>query len=209
MKEKIAAITGEVEEVIEERILENPNVNQVLRFSYLKQVTFVGLVFLVLIGDVISSSFPRLSYIYWLSMVPILGFSAVFLETSRIVNQGGSLSRLATLQTTHWGGTAMAVVVIFFLLKNGQVDDSGAGLAIHVILALSTFLSGVYLGWKFYSLGILLFITALLVGYNAEFATMLLLTFIPITFLGLYLEDHFFLPVIRRKKITPSRATSH
>lgn len=159
----------------------------------------------MLLGDVITSNASRVAYLYWLMMVPVFAVGSLFLEVSRIAKQGGSFKRLAHIQLTHWGSTGFAVIIIFMLLKQRQLDAPGAGLAIHVMLGLSTFLAGIHLGWKFYALGVMLLLTALLVGYDAQFATVILMIFVPITFLGLYFGDHFMFPVIKRRLASRKR----
>lgn len=183
----------------EGRLLDRPEVENVLKFSYLPHLIFLGLVALSLVGDLLSDHFPRESHLYWFMMVPIFGFAAFTVEAALIKKMHLEGKKMLRIQVIHWGGTLLAVLTIFFLNSKGHLTSEDTGLVIHIILALSTFLVGLHLGWKFYLLGILLFLLAGFAGFDPRFLTTLLGFIVPIIFLGIYLEDSSTLQPIKKQ----------
>lgn len=180
-------------------ILDNPSVEVVLENRYLKHIIFLTLVALSIIGDLIGDAFPRESRFYWLCLVFVFAFCTFTLEASRVKRLNITSGKVFKIQGVHWGGTLLAVLTIFYLTDQHQISPASAGVIIHIILALATFLTGVYLGWKFYLLGFLLFLLAALAAYDTGFLTYLLLIIIPVIFLGMYLEEYKIMPTLRKK----------
>ncbi len=48
----------------------------------------------------------------------------------------------------HWIGLVVAVQLVYLLLHIGRLDNENTGLIILLLLALTTFLAGIHLGWR-------------------------------------------------------------
>jgi hypothetical protein len=69
--------------------------------------------------------------------------------------------RATTLRLlAHWLGVLGAVQIKFFLVNNNQITEGEAGLSLSLILALGTFLCGVYLDWRLVAVGLALALVA-------------------------------------------------
>ncbi|MGR9100119.1 MAG: hypothetical protein ACU826_06095 [Gammaproteobacteria bacterium] len=99
----------------------------------------------------------------------------------------------------HWGSALAAVLLVILLWHADHLKPQPAGLVAHVILAHTMFVSGSRLGFRFYLVGVFLFITAGFTIAMEGTVGLTLLATLPVVILGLYIEDHYMFPVIKRK----------
>jgi hypothetical protein len=122
------------------------------RFLGIYEMVILGLIALSIVGIGITDFSPADSYKYWVAMVPIFGGACLILEWSRARGKGAKWTAMLRTQLLHWIGLLVAVRLVFEMLHKGRLDNENTGLVILLLLALSTFIAGIHLGWRFWSL---------------------------------------------------------
>lgn len=132
------------------------------------KIIFITLITFTLIGVAITNISPAEAHLYWLVMSMVFAIAAIITGWQRTVNKKEK-TRLVTSQLIHWGSTMIAVMVVYGFLHSGQIQNETVSLVIVLILALSTFLAGLQIGWQFFIVGILLAISAVIISYMEEY----------------------------------------
>ena len=155
------------------------------KLSTIDKVIYVSLVLLALLGMAITNFSPADAHIYWLVMTLVFALAAVITGWQRADDKQAK-TKLVTSQLFHWGGTLIAVMVIYAFLHSGQIQNETVSLMILLILSFSTFLDGIHVGWHFSLLGILLAISTVIVSYVDEYIWIIVIIamiFIAISFI--------------------------
>jgi hypothetical protein len=165
---------------------------KVITFKAIKAVRhdvyiFAGLMFLSILGVGITDAFEHLSHWYWLAMVPIFFSACLFLEWQASIDSGVPAKTIIIKQVQHWLGLLGAVYLAFFLRQIGSLDNQTTGLVLLLLLALSTFLAGVTMGWMFRLLGIFLGLCLVLVAYMEHYVGFIIAISVLMLFLYHYL----------------------
>jgi hypothetical protein len=157
---------------------------------------FIALLILSLMGVALSDISPIKSHTYWLAMMVL--FCGIAILTNIIEgdadNDGVPLKKEITQQILHWLGGLVAVLVIYGFYYSGRITPEATGLVVLLILALTTYLDGIRLGWRFSFAGIFLGVMAVFSAYVAEFMWQILLIAIGIIVFSYYWE-------FKRKKV--------
>jgi len=94
----------------------------------------------------------------------------------------------------YWGSAFISVLLILYIWHAGILAAETVGILVHVILAHTMFVTGIILGFRFYLIGLFLFIMA---GFTIALegaVTVALIFAIPLTIMGVYLKkNNFFL----------------
>lgn len=130
---------------------------------------FAVLMFLSILGVGITDAFEQLSHWYWLAMVPVFFSACLYLEWQASIESGVASRTIIIKQVQHWLGLLGAVYLAFFLRQIGSLDNQTTGLILLLLLALTTFLAGVNMGWMFRLLGIFLGLCLILVAYMEHY----------------------------------------
>ncbi len=142
-----------------------------------------------------------IAFIYWLAITPFFFIASILSEKAKCLRTGRKTAHLIRYELFYWGSAFIAVILVFFLWDFDRIKPSEASIFIHIILAHTMFLTGIVLGFRFYLIGVLLFITAALnitSAYSLNFS--LDLVFIAlITWLGLKIKSQFILPILKRE----------
>jgi hypothetical protein len=139
---------------------------QVMRYD---GYIFAALMFLSILGVGITDASTRISHWYWLCMVPIFCASCLYLEWQSSLDSGIPAKTIIIKQLQHWLGVLASFYLAFFLRGIGSLDNQSTGLVLLLILALSTFLAGVTMGWLFRLLGMFLGLCLVLVAYMENY----------------------------------------
>lgn len=134
------------------------------------------LMILSLIGIFITDFSTSDSAWYWLVMVPVFAITCLVTEWHRARAAGLSWSRLLWTQILHWGALLVAMYMVFELL--GRVGAAGRvniGVVLVVMLALTTFQAGVYIGWRYCVVGVVLLLEAVFAAYFQAYLWLVLL----------------------------------
>lgn len=167
---------------------------KVITFKTIKAVRhdvyiFAGLMFLSILGVGVTDAFEHLSHWYWLAMVPIFFSACLFLEWHASIDSGVPAKTIIIKQVQHWLGLLGAVYLAFFLRQIGSLDNQTTGLVLLLLLALSTFLAGVTMGWMFRLLGIFLGLCLVLVAYMEHYVGFIIAISVLMLFLYHYLVN--------------------
>ncbi|MGQ0593873.1 MAG: hypothetical protein ACT4QB_14875 [Gammaproteobacteria bacterium] len=132
----------------------------------------LGLAFL---GVAITYVNKDVSYLYWLTMVPVFGTLCFVARRSRSRGTGVKWSRLFLTELLHWGGLLLAVALIYMLLSAGKIPRDTTGMVTLLLFALVTFLYGVHLDRRFLGVGIFLGLSYVVMTYLAAYIWILLI----------------------------------
>ena len=92
------------------------------------------------------------------------------------------------------GGTVIALFATYSLWHVGRLGNEHTGLIVLLLLALTTFLDGYHVGWRFYLTGLLLFAYTIVAALLKAVIWIVLLIAIPVVVFGLYWEKRHPLP---------------
>lgn len=130
---------------------------------------FAILLFLSVLGVAITDAFETMSHWYWTAMVLVFFGACLYLEWQTSQESGVPTKTIIIKQIQHWLGLLVGICLTFFLREIGSLDNQTTGLILLLLLALTTFLAGVTMGWLFRLLGIFLAISLILVAYTEHY----------------------------------------
>jgi hypothetical protein len=130
---------------------------------------FAILLFLSILGVAITDASERMSHWYWLAMVPVFFGACLYLEWQTSLESGVPAKTILLKQIQHWLGLLVGILLTFFLREIGSLDNQTTGLILLLLLALTTFLAGVTMGWLFRLMGIFLALCLILVVYMEHY----------------------------------------
>ncbi len=160
----------------------------------LEEVAFLAIVALSVIGEFVGNYSPIISFWYWLAMIPMFAATAIVTEWSRARAAGQSAMKVIGIQVVHWGGTIIALFATYSLWQVGRLGNEHTGLIVLLLLALTTFLDGYHVGWRFYLAGILLFVYTIVAALLKAVIWLGLAVAIPVVVFGLYWDKRHPLP---------------
>jgi len=73
----------------------------------------------------------------------------------------------------HWIGLLVAVQLVYLLLLTGRLHNENTGLIVFLLLALTTFLAGIHLGWRLCLMGLFLGAALVAAAFLEEYVWML------------------------------------
>lgn len=182
------------------------NIDTMLQHIYINEIIFIGLIVLSFLGDVIGDVSERLVIFYWILMLPVFFAATIVIEKASSFEHETDLDKERRKDGNHyikfevilWLAAFFASMLVM-LLWHAEIIRAGAtGYVIHIILAQTMFASGLILGMRFYLIGLFLFALA---GVSMTMQGMVGVTFmltLPFIALGLYMEKHYFFPIMKR-----------
>jgi hypothetical protein len=135
----------------------------------------IALLLLDVIGIGVTQFAMDFSQWYWLGMVVVTGLACAFIVRFRGHNDELNTAGMLRDEILFWLAVLGAVNLVFFLYQAGRLDSENSGLVILLILALSTFLAGLRLGWQLCLLGGTLAAALVVAAYLEQFLWLLLL----------------------------------
>ncbi len=160
------------------------------RLFGLNEIIPIVLILLSIIGIGITDFSPGESRHYWFAMVPVFAGACLILEWSRARGRGQKWTTIVRTQLLLWLGLLVAVRLVFLLLHAGRLDNENTGLIILLLLALSTFFSGILQGWRLLIVGIFLGVALIGAMYLEEFVWMFLIIAIVVVAIFLLLKRY-------------------
>ena len=134
-----------------------------------EQVIFVILVILTLVGVTVTNFSPSLAHNYWLLVVVVFAIASIICELRHAKKENPDHKYKFTRQIIHWVGTLFTVLAVYVLLYTGRVNYEETSLVMLLIIALATFLAGIYAGWRFYLLGLFLLLSTIVAAYIEQY----------------------------------------
>ncbi|MBI5273950.1 MAG: hypothetical protein HY860_02715 [Chlamydiales bacterium] len=118
----------------------------------------IGLIMLIFsfIGLVISDVKKEGAWLYWRIMVPIFALLCLWLSwyLRRVKH---SLSAIKIWhEILHWCGLLISVYLVSIFVDMGVMERLDASLVVIILLALTTFIAGIYIEFTFIPIGIML-----------------------------------------------------
>ncbi len=147
--------------------------------SLLLILCFIGIAYTDVVGV--------LSVNFWLWMIPVFAIAAITLEWSRYIKGEISGFRFIRQQILHWTAVYIAVKVIFILLQLGRLPNNATAYVLMMVMSLSTFLAGIYIGWRFLVLGVFIALATVIAAYLETYVWVLIPAVILIIFIGIYI----------------------
>ena len=140
------------------------------------EIVLLVLIVLSVVGMAITDAAPDVGFLLWLIMVPVYGALGLFIQWSRGPDAGVNWSRLVRSQVMHWLGLLIAIKIAYLLLYMGRLNYENTGYVVALMLALTTYLSGVHLGrWRISLAGIFLAVAVILAGWLEQYAWLFLI----------------------------------
>ena len=136
-------------------------------------------------------------------MVTALGsfFVITFLnEQARELKTGKTIENFIKFNCLFWSSAFIAILLVFYLWHAGALVAQSAALFMHIILAHTMFLVGVFFGLRFYLIGLFLFLTAALTIAMEATVGITLFIAVPVLLLGFYFEKHKYIPSLKRRR---------
>ncbi|GAB6067351.1 hypothetical protein JCM13664_06690 [Methylothermus subterraneus] len=156
--------------------------------NWLDEAVLIVLLLLSLGGAAISAFSAQDDYVYWLGMIPLFWLGAILSSWAQAGadDEAQTFRRLLWIELLHWGGTLAAVIGVFFLRYLQLLGDTAAVLVMLLILALSAYLNGIRIGWRFSLLGVFLGVTAMLAAYVQQFLPLAALLAVALIVFSIY-----------------------
>jgi len=185
--------------MVEEKGSKHWSMDKSLKYIYINEVIFITLVFLCFIGELLAELTDRVAMFYWFFITPVFFYCSILSEKAKAISIGVKNDYLIRYELFYWGSTMIAVLLVFFMWHAEVIKPGAAALTIHIILANTTFLTGIVLGVHYYMVGLILFMTAgLSILMGGSFGLDLVVS-IPFIWLGFHLEKTFLFPILKRK----------
>ena len=140
------------------------------------------LVFFSVIGVTVTHTMLQYSQYYWLFMFVVFG--AVFSTASKISTQS---STSVVSHIFHWLGAIVGVLIVYAYVHTGRITQEQAGLLMLLVLAMSTYMDGLRINYRFWLVGVFLALIAVVIAYLEEYIWPILIASISLLVLSFYL----------------------
>jgi hypothetical protein len=122
----------------------------------LSSIVFGVLVVASIIGIAVMDFSQQNGLWYWLAMVPVFGIASIAFAWYSSRDQGALRSRLLWRQVLHWLTLALAILLIYMMVRSELVGRGIGGLTALLMFAVVTLLAGVHFDWRLAVLGVIL-----------------------------------------------------
>jgi len=149
-------------------MLEKTEMTAKRRF-YVEEAILILLLTLTLVGVWITDYSPVDGYGYWMIMVFVFALLAMTIAWQQSRHRMTDFKKILREQSLHWFTSLLVVEGVFSLQKTEHLTQANAGLVIMMILAQSTILDGLRVGWRFSLVGIFLGLSAIIAANTHHF----------------------------------------
>jgi hypothetical protein len=152
----------------------------------LDEIVYLILILLAVIAVAYTDIAPARSTWYWEAMAPIFGIFCVISEWFRAKERGMGRMELIRTQLLHWGAFLVLIWLVFLPVVQQNLNSDITGNILLIILALSTFLAGVYLNWRLCVVGILLGFGVIVTSMLEQSVFMILIIAVGIAIISIF-----------------------
>jgi hypothetical protein len=146
--------------------------------SWLKELPYVVVLILTLIGVAYTSFTKRPTTAYWEFLVPVTAALCIW-SGWRSAREKREELRLIWTQIAHWLAFFAAMNLLLLPRVQDMVNADATGLAILLLLALGTFVAGVHIpAWQVCILGVVMALFVPAIAWIEEAALIVLLALI-------------------------------
>lgn len=111
------------------------------------------------LGVILTNFSPNIVWKYWNISIPIFALLCIILNFADKRTESTTLKSFIQ-EILHWGGILLTIYVVSIFVHYGLISNIDASLFVLTLLALGTFMAGIYLNKTFF---IISFIQALFV----------------------------------------------
>jgi hypothetical protein len=124
---------------------------------FVRELPYVLLLVLAVTGIAYTSLSVDASVAYWKVLAPVFAVVCIVSQWSRVPAGGGAKMRLVIVQLVHWGAFLLTILLLFLPDMQKMLTSLVSAQVILYLLALSTFLAGVYnTSWQLVAVGVLM-----------------------------------------------------
>lgn len=124
---------------------------------FVRELPYVILLGLAVVGIACTSVSPDASVSYWKVLAPVFAIVCIFSQWSRVPAGGGAKTRLIVVQVVHWGAFLLTILILFLPNVQKMANSLVSAQIVLYLLALSTFLAGLYnTSWQLIAVGVLM-----------------------------------------------------
>lgn len=142
-----------------------PSPRAVVSAFLMRELPYILMLVLALVGIAYTDLLPRVSLWYWQMLAVVFGLICILTEWSQTPAEGGARWRLIVTQALHWGTFLLAMRLLFLPVMQKNLDADITGLILVYMLAFSTFLAGIYVNWRLCVVGGFLGVGVLAVAF--------------------------------------------
>ncbi len=147
---------------------------------------YLVMIVLSMAGVAYTTLFPQTSHPFWEILAPIFGLICIATQWSKVYPQGKHW-RLITTQVLHWGMFALSMQLLFLPDVQRTMESFAISLVVLYLLAMSTFLVGIYYAsWRLCVVGLFLGAAIPVISLFQEAALLLVIVGL-VLIAGLYL----------------------
>ncbi len=122
-----------------------------------RQSAYLVLLGLAVIGIGYTSLSPDASVRYWKVLAPAFAIVCIVSQWTRVPAGGEAKTRLVITQLLHWGAFLLTIVMLFLPDMQQRLGSLVTAEMVLYLLALSTFLAGLYnTSWQLIAVGTLM-----------------------------------------------------
>ncbi len=158
----------------------------------MRAIVALAMIILSFVGLVVSDVRREGAWNYWRIMVPVFALLCLFLSWYLRRRKHALTTATIWHELAQWLGLALAVYLVSVFVGVGLIGRFQAGLVILILLALTTFVTGIYIEPTFLVIGLLLGLfaagAALLAAYL--YTVMLPITLVVAAFLFWMVRRH-------------------
>lgn len=150
-----------------------------VRKYLVSQLHLIVMVALGMVGAVYTDLNTAASLSYWRLLAPVFGLICIISQWSRLPRL-----ELIRSQVLHWAVFLGVMQLLFLPVMQQNLNSDITGIFLLVLLAMSTFLAGVYLDWRLGVAGVFLGVCALMIAYLDKAAGLIVVAAIVIVALA-------------------------
>ena len=140
-----------------------------------EEIILIIMVIFCLVGVAVTDFSPQDAFMYWMAMIFVFGLAAMLAGWHNARRhydpdgEGNEVKELFKVQSLHWLGSLVTVVCLFSFVEAGHMSQEATGLMVLLILALTTYLDGIRIGWRFCLTGMYLATAAVAANFLENF----------------------------------------
>ncbi|MFO1037189.1 MAG: hypothetical protein U1E45_10120 [Geminicoccaceae bacterium] len=123
---------------------------------------YLVMIVIAVIGVAFSDMYPQSARSTWRLVAVLYGIIAI---VHVFVREGDDKMKRALVQVAHWGALIVAMFIINTPMVERLVSDDVTGIVLLQLLALATFLDGLYVDWRLCIVGVMLMLGAAFLAF--------------------------------------------
>ncbi len=155
-----------------------------------RELPYAVMIVLAVVGVAYTNLVPSVSRLYWQILAVVFGLICILVEWPRLPADGRQRLRLIVTQVLHWGTFLLAMRLLFLPTLQANLTSELTGLILVYVLAMSTFLAGIYINWRLAVVGAFLWVSLIAIAF-VELANALIIVLGIVVVAALWLWHRF------------------